>query len=88
MREEIHQAEADIAKLKEEITGLMSIQQMIKSGESKKPQIQLQKLHEQETKFLEVTQPWQDELAKLVQQVETKLSKFQETHATMGKLFT
>ena len=33
---EIHQAEADITKLKEEMTSLTSVQQMIKSGESKK----------------------------------------------------
>ena len=32
---------------------------------SKKLQIQLQKLHEEETKFMWVTQPWQDELADL-----------------------
>ena len=55
VRKEIHQAEAHIAKLKEEIIGLMSIQRMIKSGKSKKLHIQLQKLHEQETEFLQVT---------------------------------
>ena len=37
-------------------------------------------------KFLKVTQPWQDELADLAQKVETKLAKFRETQATVGKL--
>ena len=36
VREEIRQVEADIAKLKEEITGLTSVQRMIQSGKSKK----------------------------------------------------
>ena len=40
----------------------------------------------EETEFLKVTQPWQDELAYLVQKVETKLAEFKETQATMGKL--
>ena len=39
------------------------------------------------TKFMKVTQPWQDELADLVQKVETKLAKFREIEATVGKLF-
>ena len=37
---------------------------------------------------MQVTYPWQDELADLAQQVETKLAEFQETQATVGKLFT
>ena len=37
---------------------------------------------------MKVTQPWQDELADLVQKVETKLAKFKETQASMGKLLT
>ena len=37
---------------------------------------------------MQVTQPWQDELVGLAQQVETKLAEFQETQATVGKLFT
>lgn len=71
VHEEIHQAEVDIAKLKEEIAGLMPIQQMIQSSKSKKLQIQLQKLH--------------DELVNLAHKVETKLAKFKETQATVGK---
>ena len=59
---------------------------MVQLGKSKKLQIQLQKSHEEETKFLKVTQPWQDELADLAQKVETKLAEFKETQATMGKL--
>ena len=43
---EIHQAEADIAKLKAEMEGLTPVQWMIKLGESKKLQIWLQKLQE------------------------------------------
>ena len=39
--EEICQAEAHIAKLKEEMTGLPSVQKMIKSSKSKRLQIQL-----------------------------------------------
>ena len=34
-----------------------------------------------------VSQPWQDELVDLAQQVETKLAEFRETQATVGKLF-
>ena len=59
---------------------------MIKSGESKKLQIQLSKLHEEETNFLQVTQSWQDELAGLALQVETKLTEFRETQSAVGKL--
>ena len=59
---------------------------MVQLGKSKKLHIQLQKLHEEETKFMRVTQPWQDELADLAQKVETKLAEFRETQATMGKL--
>ena len=57
VHEEIHQDKVDISKLKEEITGLTLVQRMIKSGKCKKLQIQLQKLCEQETEFLQVTQP-------------------------------
>ena len=42
--------------------GLTPVQQMIKSGESKKLQIRLQKLREEEIEFLQVSQPWQDKL--------------------------
>lgn len=83
---EIHQDEADIASLKEEMEGLTPVQRMIKSGESKRLQIQLQKLHEEETEFLQVTQPWQDKLADLALQVETKLAEFRETQTAVGKL--
>ena len=38
--------------------------------------------------FLKVTQPWQNELAYLVQKVKTKLAEFKETQATMGNLLT
>lgn len=34
---------------------------------------------------MRVTQPWQDELADLAQEVETKLTEFRETQATVGK---
>ena len=71
---EINQAEANIGKLKEEMTGLPLVQRMIKSDESKKFQIQLQKLRKEETKFLQFTQPWQDELVGLTLQVETKIA--------------
>ena len=36
---------------------------------------------------MQVTQPWQDELADLAQKVETKLAEFRETQATVDKLF-
>lgn len=52
---DIHQVEADIAKLKAEMEGLTPVQWMIKLGESKKLQILLQKLWEEETEFLQVT---------------------------------
>jgi len=55
---EIHQGEADITRLKEEMEGLPLVQRMIKSGESKKLQIRLQKQREKETEFLQVSQPW------------------------------
>ena len=42
--EETLQAEAEIAKLKEEIARVMPVQQMVQSSKSKKLQIQLQKL--------------------------------------------
>lgn len=44
VRAKIHQAEVDIAKLKEEMKSFTPMQRMIKSRESKKLQIQLQKL--------------------------------------------
>ena len=88
VREEIWQAEAEIAKLKEETPCLTLVQRMVQSGKSKKLRIQLQTLREEESKFLKVTQPWQDELADLVQKVENKLTEFKETQATMGKLLT
>ena len=37
---------------------------------------------------MKVTQPWQYELADLAQKVETNLTKFKETQATVGKLLT
>ena len=87
VRAEIHQAKADIVKLKIEMEGLTPMQRMIKSGESKRLQIQLQMLWEEETEFLQVTQPWQDEMADLALQVETKLVEFWETQTAVGKLF-
>ena len=58
VREEIRQAEAEIAKLKKETLGLTPVQKMVQSSKSRKLQIQLQKLREEEMKFLKVTQPW------------------------------
>ena len=87
VRADIHEAKEDIARLKEEMEGLTLVQQMIKSGESKILQIWLQKLREEETKFLQVTQPWQDELVNLSLQVETKLAEFRETQTTVVNLF-
>ena len=66
MRKEIQKAKVEIIKLKEETPCLTPIQQMVQLGKSKKLQIQLQKLHEEEMEFLKVTQPWQDEIADLV----------------------
>ena len=86
VRTEIQQAEVDILKLKEEMTGLPLVQRMIKSGESKRLQIQLQKMCEEEIDFLQVTQLWQDELVDLALQVENKLKEFQETQSVVGKL--
>ena len=60
---------------------------MIKSSESRKLQIRLQKLWEEETEFLQVTQPWQDKLADLALQVEAKLAEFRETQSTVVNLF-
>ena len=84
---DIRQVEADIARLKEEMEGLTQVQWMIKSGERKKLQIQLQKLWEQKTDFLQVTQPWQDELVDLPLQVEAKVVDFRETQTTVVNLF-
>lgn len=86
VREEIHQTKVDIANLKEEIAGLTLVQGMIQSGKNKKLQIQLQKLHEEETEFMQVTQPWKDEMVDLAQKLETKLMEFRETQAIVGKL--
>jgi len=55
VREEIRQAEVEIAKLKEEIPSLTPVQRMVQSSKSKKLQIQLQMLREEETKFMRVT---------------------------------
>ena len=73
---DIHQVDVDIARLKVEMEGLTQVQQMIKSGESKKLKIELQKLWDEETKFLQVTQPWQDKMVDLALQVEAKLVEF------------
>ena len=66
---------------------LTPMQQIIKSGESKKLQIRLQKLWEEEIEFLQVTQPWHDELVDLALQVEAKLAEFWETQTTVVNLF-
>ena len=80
MCEEIQQVEEEIAKLKEkETTDLTPAQRMVQSWKSKKMQIQLQRLHEDETKFMKVTQPWHDELANIAQKLEPKLADFKET---------
>ena len=63
------------------------MQWMIKSGESKKLQIWLQKLQEEEIEFFQGTQQWQDELADLALQVEAKLAEFRETKITVVNLF-
>ena len=55
VRVEIRQVEVDIARLKADMEGLTQVQRMIKSGESKKLQIRLQKLREEESEFLQVT---------------------------------
>jgi hypothetical protein len=44
-------------------------------------------LQEEETEFLKLTQPWQDELVNLALQVEAKLAEFQETQTKVVKLF-
>ena len=75
-------------RLKAKMEILTQVQRMIKSGESKKLQIRLQKLQEEETEFLQVTQPWKDEMEDLALQVEAKLAEFRETQITMVNLFT
>jgi hypothetical protein len=44
-------------------------------------------LWEEETKFLQVTQPWQDELVDLALQVETKLAEFWEIQTIVVNQF-
>lgn len=84
---DIHQVEADIAGLKGDMEGLTPVQWMIELGERKKLQIWFQKLWEEETEFLQVTQLRQDELEDLAFQVEAKLAEFQETQTTVVNLF-
>ena len=60
---------------------------MLQIRKRKKQQIQPQRLREDETEFMKVTQPWQDELADLARRLEMKLTKFKETQASIGKLF-
>ena len=87
MHEEIWQTEAEIVKLKEETPDITPVQRMVQTGKRKKLQIQLQRLREDETKFMKVTQPWQDELADLAQKLEMKLTEFKETQASVEKMF-
>ena len=75
-------------KLKEETPDITLVQQMVQTGKRKKLQIQLQRLREDETRFIKVTQPWQDELADLAQKLEMKLTKFKETQASVEKMLT
>ena len=76
--EEIQQTETEIAKLTEEPLGLTPVQRMVHTGKRKKLQIQLQRLRADETKFIKVTYPWQDELADLALRVEMKITEFKE----------
>ena len=66
--------------------GLTPVQWIIKWGESKKLQIRLQKLREEEIEFLQVTQPLQDELADIALQLEAKLEEFWETQTIVVNL--
>ena len=65
VREKIRQDEEKIVKLKEETPSLTPVQRMVQTGKRKKLQIQLQRLREDETEFMKVTQPWKNKLADL-----------------------
>ena len=64
----------------DEVTAAMKdldpLQRMLKMGESKKLQIELQQLWAHEAEYLKTLQPWQDEVSTIVIKVNVKLTKF------------
>lgn len=62
------------------------LQRMLKMGENKKLQTELQKLHAQEAKYLKIVQPWQVEVSQSALQVNQKLTEFKEMQTTTASL--
>ena len=65
---------------------LVSLQHMLKMGESKSLQTELQQLQAQEAEYLKTLQPWKDQVSKIVVKVNAKLTKFQAMQMTVASL--
>ena len=62
------------------------IQRMLKMGEIKKLQTQMQPLRKDEAHYLKIVHPWQDKVSQIALQVNEKLKEFKATQTTVASL--
>lgn len=65
---------------------LVPLKHMLKMGESKRLQTELQQLHTREVEYLKTLQPWQDEVSEIAIKVNAKLTEFQAMQKTVTSL--
>ena len=79
-----HQRELD--EVTTAMKDLAPLQRMLKMGESKKLQTELQRLRAHEVEYLKTLQPWQDEVSAIAMKFNAKFTEFQAMQMTVVSL--
>ena len=87
---EVYEALKKNQKELDEVTTTMKylvlLQCMLKMGESKRLQTELQQLRAKEAEYLQTLQPWQEQVLEITVKVNAKLTEFQVMQATIVSL--
>jgi hypothetical protein len=86
LSEQVQAAEQSLAVLNEEAKSLTGLPKMKKMGEVRKMQQQLHKLRTEDEKLTNSIQPFMDEYAEIVGQVETKIKEIAESQEIIDTL--
>ena len=86
VREDLQKNQQELEEVVATMKDMPLLQCMLKMGENKRLQTELQKLRTQEAKYLKIVQPWQEEVSQIALQVNEKLAKFKEMQTTVASL--
>lgn len=86
VREAIQKTQQEMDTIVVGMKDLIAIQHMIKMGETKKLQTQMQTLCKDEARYLKTVQPWQEEVSQISIQVNDKLKEIKARQMTAVSL--